>query len=132
MDTEPKWLSKEIAIALHAEQLVLYGGGEGMREVGLLESALSRPINLFNYSPNATIWEMAASLGYGIINNHPFVDGNKRTGFMAIEMFIYFNKHLFRPDKAEAVAIILSVAAGEMEEDQLARWIEVNSSPIEP
>ena len=92
MNVEPKWLSKELAIALHAEQLVMFGGGEGMRDDGLLESALSRPINVFNYNPDATLSEMAASLGNGIVNNHPFVDGNKRTGFMAIEMFLYLNK----------------------------------------
>ena len=128
MDVEPKWLSKELAIALHVEQLVMFGGGEGMRDEGLLESALSRPVNVFNYNPDASLWEIAASLGYGIVNNPPFVDGNKRTGFMAIEMFLYLNGYLFKPDKAEAAAVILDVAAGEIEEDELARWIAVNSS----
>jgi len=128
MSTDPKWLSKEMAIALHDEQLVMFGGGEGLRDEGLLESALSRPINLFNYDAEAGICDLAASLGFGIIRNHPFIDGNKRAGLMAIRAFLYMNDYLFEPEQVDEVAVILAVAAGDIEEDELSRWITVNSS----
>jgi len=126
---EPKWLSKDLVLAIHDEQLVTFGGGTGLRDEGLLESALARPENLFAYEPEAPLARLAASLAFGIIRNHPFVDGNKRTGFIAIRMFLHRNGIVFRPDRAEAFVVVMAVAAGEMEEETLAAWIEANSQP---
>ena len=130
MTAEPRWLSKDLVLAIHDEQLVVFGGGTGLRDDGLLESALARPMNLLAYEPETKLARLAASLAWGLIRNHPFVDGNKRTGDLAIRAFLRLTGQNFEPDQAEEVAVIISVAAGEMEEDELAAWIEANSHPI--
>ena len=130
MTAEPRWVTKEMVLAIHEEQLVTFGGGTGLRDEGLLESALARPRNLFAYEPEAALPRLAASLAFGIIRNHPFIDGNKRSGFISIRMFLHRNAQIFKPDRTEAFVVITAVAAGEMEEDELAAWIEANSRPI--
>lgn len=127
MTAEPKWLSVDMVLAFHDEQLAHFGGAEGVRDLGLLESGLARPRNRHQYDPGASIFDLAAAVGAGIIRNHPFVDGNKRTGLVAIAVFLSLNGWRFDPDQAEEVQVILALAAGEMEEDDLARWIEANS-----
>ena len=124
---EPKWLAEDLILAIHDEQLAMFGGGTGIRDRGLLESALARPVDRFHYEPEASLFNLAAALGSGIIGNHPFVDGNKRTGLMAIRAFLRLNGWNFEPEQADEVAMILGLAAGEVDEPELARWIEANA-----
>ncbi len=124
---EPKWLAEDLILAIHDEQLAMFGGGTGIRDRGLLESALARPVNRFHYEPEASLFNLAAALGSGIIGNHPFIDGNKRTGLMAIRAFLRLNGWNFEPQQADEVAMILGLAAGEVDEPELARWIEANT-----
>lgn len=127
MTAEPKWLSADIVLAIHDEQMALFGGAEGVRDLGLLDSGLARPVNRYHYDPGASLFELAAAYCAGVIKNHPFVDGNKRTGLLALHAFLHLNGWRFDPDQAEEVQIILALASGELEEDELARWIERNS-----
>ena len=120
--SEPAWLSIEDVIALHSEQLAIFGGPEGIRDQGLLESALSRPVNRWNYG-ESDLAVLAAAYAFGIAKNHPFVDGNKRAGFAALIVFLRLNGIGFSPDSAEATAAMVALAAGEIEEAGLARWI---------
>jgi death-on-curing protein len=123
--TEPKWLSFAMAVAIHDEQLAIHGGSSGLRDVGLLESALDRPRNKWSYE-SAELPELAAAYGYGIARNHPFVDGNKRTSLLAVYTFLGINGIDFVVSEAAAAAMILSLAAGEVSEENLARWIRDN------
>lgn len=122
MTREPKWLSATDVIALHDEQLALFGGPEGIRDLGLLESALGRPINRWAYGEHR-LAELAAAYAFGIAKNHPFVDGNKRSAFAAMMVFLRLNECRFAPSPGEATAAILALAAGEIGEDELAGWI---------
>ena len=128
--TEPKWLTVDMVLGFHDEQLALFGGGEGIRDPGLLESGLARTVNRFHYAPASTVFELAAAYGIGIIKNHPLVNGYKRTGLISMHVFLALNGWDFTPDKVEAVQIILSLAAGDMEEDELALWIKTNSRKV--
>jgi death-on-curing protein len=125
---EPIWLDVEILIDLHAEQLALFGGPDGIRDQGMLESALSRPINKFTYG-ETDLAALAAAYGFGIARNHPFVDGNKRAAFGAIIVFLGLNDIDFMVPPESATAIILSLAAGEVSEQSLTRWIRDNWPP---
>ncbi|HEX9570424.1 MAG TPA: type II toxin-antitoxin system death-on-curing family toxin [Rhodospirillales bacterium] len=127
MTDEPKWLTVDIVLAIHDEQLVQFGGADGLRDPGLLESGLTRPINRRHYQPDASLFELAAAYAAGIIRNHPFVDGNKRTGLLAVHVFLHLNGWRFDPNQAEEVQMILALASGDLEDDELARWIERNS-----
>jgi death on curing protein len=120
-----EWLSVPIVLAIHDEQLVAHGGSAGVRDVALLGSALNRPLNKWNYE-NAELPELAAAYAYGIARNHPFVDGNKRTSLLALYTFLGINGIDFVVPEADAAAIILSLAAGEVSEESLARWIRDN------
>lgn len=122
---EPVWLDVDIMIDVHAEQLALFGGPEGIRDLGMLESALGRPVNKFGYGEE-DFAALAAAYAFGIARNHPFVDGNKRAAFAAIIVFLGLNDIAFAPPPAEATAIILAFAAGEVGEDGLTRWIRDN------
>lgn len=122
---EPVWLDVDIMIDVHAEQLALFGGPEGIRDLGMLESALGRPVNKFGYGEE-DFAALAAAYAFGIARNHPFVDGNKRAAFAAIIVFLGLNDIAFAPPPAEATAIILALAAGEVGEDGLTRWIRDN------
>jgi death-on-curing protein len=122
MSTEPKWLTTEDVVTLHSEQVALFGGPPGIRDIGMLESALARPINRWNYG-ESDLAVLAAANAFGLSRNHPFVDGNKRISFVAIIVFLRFNDIPFTVDPAEAAAAILALAAGEIDEAQLARWI---------
>lgn len=104
----------------------MFGGGNGLRDEGLLESALARPRNLQAYT-GATVPEMAASLTFGIVMNHPFIDGNKRTGFLAGFVLLCLNGWDMQVAEQEVVVMILSLAAGEIDEEQLAEWFTRNS-----
>ena len=123
--TEPVWLTRQIVIAIHDEQLAIHGGASGLRDAGMLESALDRPKNKWSYE-NAEIAELAAAYAFGIARNHPFVDGNKRTSLLALYTFLGVNGVDFDVPEAEAATMILSLAAGEVSEDSLTRWIRDN------
>ncbi len=115
------WVTLEVAIAAHAEQLAEHGGGEGVRDLGLLESAMTRPQNLAQYS-ELDIAELAASYAFGIARNHPFVDGNKRTAAVVSETFLVLNGGTLLASDAELVVAFLALAAGELSEDELTAW----------
>ena len=123
--TEPFWLTRQMVVAIHDEQLTIHGGASGLRDEGMLESALDRPKNRWS-SERAELAELAAAYAFGIARNHPFVDGNKRTAFHAMMVFLRVNDIPFAPDPAHATAIILSLAAGEVSEESLTRWIRDN------
>jgi death-on-curing protein len=122
---ELEWISLPLVIAVHDEQLSIHGGSSGLRDAALLESALGRPQNKWAYE-NAELPELAAAYGFGIARNHPFVDGNKRTGLLVIYTFLGMNGIDFVVPEADAAAIINSLAAGEVSEESLARWTRDN------
>jgi death-on-curing protein len=123
--SEPIWLDATIVLDVHAEQLALFGGADGVRDLGLLESALGRPLNKFGYG-ETRLAALAAAYAFGIARNHPFVDGNKRAAFASIIVFLGLNGIDFDVPPEAATAIILGMAAGEIDEDGLARWIADN------
>jgi death on curing protein len=123
--SEPEWLDTTIVLDVHAEQLALFGGADGIRDPGMLESALGRPLNKFSYG-ETDLAVLAAAYGFGIARNHPFVDGNKRAAFASIIVFLGLNGIDFDVPAEDATAMILSLAAGEVSEDSLARWIRDN------
>lgn len=125
MTTEPIWLTAELVTAIHGEQLRLFGGPPGLRDTTMLESALDRPRNKWSYGER-DLAVLAASYAFGIAKNHPFVDGNKRASFLALVTFLGLNGIDFVAAEAEAAAAILALAAGEIEEEGLARWIRDN------
>jgi death-on-curing protein len=122
---EPVWLDLAEVIDMHSEQLALFGGADGIRDQGLLDSALARPINRWHYG-ESDLAALAAAYAFGLARNHPFVDGNKRAAFHALVVFLRLNDVAFKPDPAHATAMILSLAAGEISEESLARWIRDN------
>ena len=116
------WIDARAIQVIHDEQLAEHGGGAGVRDTGLLESALARPVNLAAYEkPDAAA--LAASYAVGLAKNHPFVDGNKRTAFVALELFLALNGFVLAADDVDCVMTMLAVAAGEIDEATLAAWI---------
>ena len=122
---EPLWITYEQAIAIHSRQLRRFGGAPGLRDEGMLRSALERPINKWQYE-QASLPELAAAYAFGLAKNHAFVDGNKRIAFMAMMVFLRKNGVEFTPDPAHATSIMLALAAGEVSEESLTRWIRDN------
>jgi death-on-curing protein len=123
--SEIEWLDLDIILDVQAEQLSLFGGADGVRDQGLLESALARPLNKHAYGEDS-LAALAAAYAFGIARNHPFVDGNKRTAFASIIVFLGLNGIDFDVPPAEATAVMLDLAAGTIEEETLARWIGDN------
>src|SRR5712675_3761890 len=121
----PDWLDIDIMLDVHAEQLALFGGADGVRDSGLLESALARPMNKIAYG-ETDLASLAAAYCYGIARNHPFVDGNKRAAFASLIVFLGLNGIDFDVPPAEATAMIMALAAGEVSEESLTRWIRDN------
>jgi death-on-curing protein len=119
---EPIWLSAELVIGFHGEQLREFGGPSGIRDRGMLESALGRPQNKWSYG-ETDLAALAAAYAFGIARNHPFVDGNKRAALLSIIVFLGLNGVDFIASQAEAVVIIQGLAAGDIDEDGLTRWI---------
>jgi death-on-curing protein len=115
------WVALDVAIAAHAEQIAEHGGGEGIRETGLLDSAMARPQNLALYG-DPDVSELAASYAFGIAHNHPFVDGNKRTAAVVSETFLVLNGHVLTATDAELVITFVALAAGEFSEEELTAW----------
>lgn len=121
---EPRWITTRMAKAIHDRMLAEFGGLSGVRDEGLLESALARPQNLLQYGEEASLFQLAASYCYGIVRNHPFIDGNKRTGFVVARVFLKLKGIEFTPAQGEPTRMIRALAAGEIGEAELARWFE--------
>lgn len=120
--TRWRWIDKRALILLHDESLAEHGGASGMRDEGLFDSALARPLNLVAYGePDCAA--LAASYGVGVAKNLPFVDGNKRAAFLCVGLFLYLNGYRLRATQAEATAAMLAVAAGELDEAAFAEWL---------
>lgn len=116
-----RWISVDVAVTAHAEQLAEHGGGEGVRDLALLESAMARPRNLAAYGePDAAA--LAAAYAYGIARNHPFIDGNKRTAAVVSETFLILNSYRLTASDAELVVAFVALAAGELSEEEIANW----------
>lgn len=126
---EPSWLDERLVRAIQAEQLAEHGGARGLRDQGLLASAVARPRNKSVYA-NADLFELAAAYAYGLARTHPFVDGNKRTALVASFTFLAINGWEVDADETEAVAIFLDLAAGAIEEASLAAWLRGVSQPL--
>ena len=124
------WLSRNLIEVLHAETLYRFGGAEGLRSEDLLESALSVPRQLAQYK-QPTVHELASAYAHALIRNHPFVDGNKRIGLLAARAFLFQNGYRLNPDEAQTVTVIRRVAAGDIDQAELARWLEENSRTVE-
>lgn len=121
-----RWVSKQALVLLHGESLATHGGREGMRDEGLLESALMRPQNIVAYADADNppdVATLAASYGVGLAKNHPFVDGNKRAAFLAVGMFLYLNGLRLQASQADATLTMLAVAAGDITEEAFASWL---------
>ena len=120
--TEPVWVERAVVLMLHDESLAQHGGAGGVRDGGLLESALARPQNSHAYG-QADIAALAAAYAFGIVRNHPFIDGNKRTGFLTAAVFLELNGFRFAAREADVVLKVLSLAAGELSEADFAAWL---------
>lgn len=126
--TPPDWLELEAVLAFHDETLAIDGGAAGLRDSGLLESALERPKNRFHYEGVDDLCDLAATYGVGIAKNHPFADGNKRSAFIAMAAFLLINGRRLTASQEDAALTILRVAAGEIDIDALADWLRANSN----
>ncbi len=123
------FLDREAVDIFHAEQLAEHGGLPGLKDENALEAALARPLNKLAYG-NPSLFELAAAYLYGIVRNHPYSDGNKRTGFLAAFTFLYLNGYLIEAEQAVVVAFVLSVAAGEIDEEGATRFLEDHCVPL--
>ena len=120
-----KWIDQEIALMLHQMSIRNYGGLDGIRDIGLLQSALARPQNIAAYG-TADVYLLAAAYGFGIARNYPFLDGNKRTAFLCTIAFLRTHGAVFKASQAEAAAAFLELAAGNLSEEGLAGWLRGN------
>lgn len=125
-----RFLDRAIILAVHEEQLAQHGGGIGLRDEGLLESALARAENLAAYNPDADAAALAAAYAFGIAKNHPFIDGNKRTAFVAMELFLMDNGFVLTASDEDALLTMLRLAAGEMREEEYAGWVRRKLEPM--
>ena len=124
MIPEPKWITREITLALHARQIAEHGGQDGLRDEHLLLSALSRPEQLYYYSdPKPDFCALAAAYAFGLSKNHPFLDGNKRTAFVVYRLFLKWNGVELHAEKVERYQTMLALAAGEISESEFCIWL---------
>lgn len=123
---EPIWVLRPVVLMAHEQSLSQFGGSTGVRDEGLMDSALGRPPNLFAYG-KPDLFELAASYAFGLIKNHPFIDGNKRTGFVVAVTFLECNGWRFEASEVDAAVRTLSLAAGELSESGYAQWLKANS-----
>lgn len=130
MSREPRWLDQVDVIALHDYVVELTGGSPGIRDAGLLESALARPFNRWSYEGIDDVRELAATYGIAVAKNHPFIDGNKRAAFLALGLFLELNGYTLTADDDAATAAIYAVAASQMDEAALAAWVRDNSAAL--
>jgi death on curing protein len=125
------WINQRMIMAVHDEQLAEHGGSTGLRDEGLLQSALGRPQNAAAYNDDADICTLAAACAYGLAKNHPFIDGNKRTAAVAMELFIELNGYKLTSTNVEGVIIMLKLAGGDMSEDELVAWLRKNVEAVQ-
>lgn len=125
---EPRWLPKDLILQVHNRQLAEHGGGAGVRDEGLLESALARPQNAFAYG-ESDMAALAGAYAFGIAKNHPFIDGNKRTAFVACELFLAANGYDLVASDEECLAMMLGLTASEVSESEFAAWLRDNVQP---
>lgn len=126
----PKWVDRRALVLLHEETLAEHGGLPGLRDDGALDASLARPRHLHTYEPESDLARLAAAYGFGLVRNHPFNDGNKRAGFLAIGLFLARNSRELSAEPVEAIAVILRLADGKMTELELATWIRQNSTRV--
>jgi death on curing protein len=124
--SEPRWLDKRALMLLHEESLVQFGGASGLRDEGLLDSALARPVNKFLYERCDDIAAFDAAYGFGLARNHAFVDGNKRAAFLAIGVFLAINGKALHADPVDAIQTMLALAAGSLDESSMEEWVRRN------
>ncbi len=129
MATEPDWLDRSIVEALHADQMLEHGGRIGIRDEGLLESALARPRQRWHHEPATDLAALAAAYAFGLARSHPFLDGNKRAAFVAAYTFLAINGSELEAPEPEALAMILGTADGSLSEERLASWIRSHLIP---
>ena len=130
MNAEPQWISRELVLAIHNRQLAEHGGQAGLRDEGLLLSALARPQQLWCYGdPPPDLCALAASYAFGLAKNHPFLDGNKRTAFVVFRLFLKWNRLEIHAAKADRYLQMLSLASGEHTEDSFAGWLRSVTAP---
>lgn len=127
--TDPHWVSLEVALSIHSAQLAEHGGADGVRDIGLLESAMARPQHLLSFG-TPDLYELAAAYAFGIARNHPFSDGNKRTAFVVCLLFLAKNGFDVTASDVDCIRIFWSLAAGELSEAELAAWIGGNSEQV--
>lgn len=125
----PIWVLRETVLALQLHSLSRFGGLSGIRDESLLDSARQRPVNLNHYDPSASVHGLAAAYAFGLVKNHPFLDGNKRIAFLSAAVFLEANGWPFHGGEAEAVVNTLALAASELDEAGFAAWLEAHSSP---
>lgn len=123
-----RWLPREVLLAVHEEQLAEHGGAPGVRDEGLFDSALARPQQLANYG-EPDIADLAAAYAFGLVRNHPFIDGNKRTGFVAAQLFLWLNGHRINAPLVDCVLTTLALAAGDIDEGAFADWLRRHLQP---
>jgi death-on-curing protein len=126
--TEPRWIDPRALLLLHSASLAEHGGPEGVRDEGLLASALNRPRNKFSYEPHCDIFDLAAAYGFGLARNHPFHDGNKRSAFLAVGLFLAINGYRLIVDQMEAIQTMVSLAADQLTEDSFAEWVRQHAA----
>jgi death-on-curing protein len=123
-----KWINRQVLLLLHEESLAEHGGASGLRDEGLLDSALARPLNLSLYA-KPDVADLAAAYGVGLAKNHAFVDGNKRAAFLAVGLFLSLNGYRLCTSQADATLTMLSVAVGDIDETTFAQWVRAHSQP---
>ena len=126
---EPRWLTRRVVLALHRLQIEEHGGSHGLRDSGLLDSALARPRQKHIYEPESDLATLAAAYGFGLAKNHAFVDGNKRVAFVAMYVFLALNGHDLNVPEPEVVSVIEGVAASAIDELALADWLRSSMKP---
>jgi death on curing protein len=120
-DSEPHWIDSRDAMAIHDRQIAEHGGTSGVRDSNLLDSALARPVNQWNYGKSDAV-ALAAAYAYGIARNHPFADGNKRTAWVVARLFLALDGHKLTFDHVNATQMVIALAAGELSEEELTVW----------
>jgi len=125
---EPKWLTLRMVLAIHEAAVAQFGGSHGVRDEGLLESALHKPRQVFTYAEAASLFDLAASLCEGLAHNHPFLDGNKRTALLAARAFLFLNGWAFEPEERDEVETMVAVATRGIDTDPMAAWFRKHAT----
>jgi death-on-curing protein len=127
--TKPKWLGLTVVLAIHSDQIQEHGGSPGLRDRGVLESALARPMNTLLYKPDSDLCSLVASYGFGVARNHPFVDGNKRVAFQAMYVFLGLNGIRITGTEPEVVELVVALASSQIGQDEVTVWLRAHTVP---